>query len=104
MTVCPIHAQAICLILPSQKAYGFDNGWLHNFLSREYAPSNSIWSIPWSISLENARLRYCIVSQFRILLDTFDQLINDFRRNQEFEVGLLIYIAVLWAPPVDRVR
>lgn len=99
----PVLAQPVGLVLPGQEADSFDNGGLNDFPSGEDTPGQGVRAVV-SVGPQLAILPDGVEGHIIVLLDASDELIDQLRWHQEFQVSLLIDETVLRTPSVDRVR
>lgn len=103
MALGPVLTQPVRFVLPGQETDRFDDGGLNDLSSGEDTPSQSVRAV-MSVGPQLAVLADGVVCQIIVLVDTSDELINQGRWNQEFQVCLLVDETVLGTPSVDRVR
>lgn len=89
--------------LPSHKAHALDDGRLNNFAAGEATPRDSVGGVERGVRVQVTSLGDSVVGHGRVIGELRHDLLEVLWGTEEFEVGLLVDVAVTRAPAVNRV-
>ncbi|KAH0358343.1 methylenetetrahydrofolate reductase 2, partial [Aureobasidium melanogenum] len=97
----PVKSKTVELISPGEEGYSLYNGGLHDLLAREDTPGDSIGAFIRRVGLQVTVLVHSEVGDVGVALHASDELRDQFRRNQNFEVSLLVDVTIARTPSID---
>ena len=106
ITLTPLQPQMIELVPPRQKTHRLHNRRLHNFLSCKNTPCHGIGTrvgVFCTIGQQFAGGVDGVVGYIFVRAHTLQQCWKQGRVREDFEVGLLVDVAISRTPAVDRV-